>query len=371
MTEQSDRMPGGAQRTQDESKTHDMPLMRSLHRATRYHDLSKSKEPLLTCHPRIHHTQLNQLILSRLPLCLPPHTQHPNLYATGLLQFAPIYVAFEAAWQLLSDYEPTSELGLETAVVLSSLIHLHIPTLQRTERLRQDLSLLLRQPLELIDVRLQHPDSRQAREFVRHIKAVACYKPHALIAYTWVMYMALFNGGRWIREQLSTARDLTWVLTQDSLEVAAAFAGDSTHSEAGLSFWHFEGAEDGDDIKTEFKARLVDVGAMLSPDHKADIVQEASEIFKRCVGLVEEIDSIVAPSMKPQRIDVRTIRMAEMQRIRRISIFGCLLEYILQIGFLQVFVAVFTSVLSAMKSFFEPIGLVIDSNSIMLDTETY
>lgn len=322
---------------------------------------------------RKHHAQLNQLILSRLPLCLPPHTARPDLYATGLLHFAPIYFAFEAAWQLLSDYEPTSELALETAVVLSSLIHLYIPPLLRTERLRQDLSLLLQQPPELIEVKLRHPDGKQVRDFVRHIKDVACYKPHALIAYTWVMYMALFNGGRWIREQLSAARDFSWTLDKDAVELTSAFAVDSKQKEAGLSFWHFEGAEDGDDIKTEFKARLVDVGAMLNAEHKADIVAEASQIFERCVGLILELDTMAAlgtqEDPKEQRISIGSMRMAEVKNVGRVPIHSRLSHRLRHSEALQLLIAIIAWVLQTTILPFTLIRPVAESASVLLERE--
>ena len=302
---------------------------------------------------RSRHTQLNHLILSRLPLCLPPHATHPSPYALGLLHFAPIYSAFEAAWQLLSDFEPTSELNLETAVVLSSLIHLHNPSLLRTDRLRQDLALLLQQPTELIDVRLRHPDSRQARDFVRHIKDIACYKPHALIAYTWVMYMALFNGGKWIREQLSVARDLTWALNKDAMELAAALTGGSNQSEVGLSFWHFEGKEDGDDIKAEYKARLSDVGTMLSPDHRADIVQEANEIFERCINLVDEIDKTLSREPKDRPFHVATMRQADLKNNSRIFFLQKMPDSTISLGFLLTLIVFLSWILLTVQSPFQ------------------
>ena len=224
-------------------------------------------------------------------------------------------------------------------MVLSSLIHLHVPSLLRTKRLRQDLSLLLQQPTALIDVRLRHPDGQKAREFVRHVKDVACYKPHALIAYTWVMYMALFNGGRWIREQLSTARDLAWDLNKDALELTTALKGDLSQDEIGLSFWQFEGVEDGDDIKTDYKARLVDVGTMLSPEHRADIVQEANEIFERCLGLVNEIDRSLASDVDNDHfLDVDAMRLADTKRTRRTFYWRVLSIRMLPLEFPLIFV---------------------------------
>lgn len=255
---------------------------------------------------RSQHAHLNQLILSRLPLALPPHSHSPLPYAQGLLHFAAIYYAFESAWQILSDYEPVSELPLETAVVLSSLIHLHIPALARVERLITDLSLLLSLPQSEVTRRIQHPSSKQTIAFVAHIRDTARNKPHALIAYAWVMYMALFNGGRWIREQLCTARDISWVPTNAEL---------ASSETAGLGFWFFEGSDDGDDIKEDFKTRLVDVGSMLGPEHREDIIDEAKTIFERCAGMVEELDTFEKDAAVKRGQEMETARWSRLHEL--------------------------------------------------------
>ena len=238
----------------------------------------------LTCH-RPQHARLNQLIFARLPLALPPHSLAAQPYAQGLLRFASIYHAFESAWRILSEYEPASELPLETAVILSSLIHLHIPELARSDRLEEDLSLLLDAPRSEIADRIRHPVSQRTCDFVNHIRDVARNRPHALIAYSWVLYMALFNGGRWIREQLTTARDISWFpLSESAVELSPE------DNSTGLSFWYFDSDEDGDDIKADFSARLSEVGSMFSTDQKEDIIDEAKTVFERCAEMIEELD---------------------------------------------------------------------------------
>ena len=197
-----------------------------------------------------------------------------------------MYYAFESAWQILSEYEPASELPLETAVILSSLIHLHIPELARSDRLEEDLSLLLEAPRSEIADRIRHPVSQRTCDFVNHIRDVAQNRPHALIAYSWVLYMALFNGGSWIREQLATARDISWFPLSDS-----AVELSPEDNSAGLSFWYFDSDEDGDDIKADFNARLSEVGTMFSTEQKEDIIDEAKTVFERCAEMVEELDN--------------------------------------------------------------------------------
>lgn len=99
--------------------------------------------------------------------------------------------------------------------------------------------------------------------------------------------MALFNGGRWIRAQLLVAKESSW-----SNNVRSREAASTPHS--GLSFWHFPGDNDGEDIKVEFKARLVDVEGVLTAEQRQDIVHEACQIFRYCGLLVKELDGIIA-----------------------------------------------------------------------------
>lgn len=56
------------------------------------------------------HTQLNRLIIARLPLALPPCTTDPSSYISGLLHIAPIYITFESLWDCIlqePQFSPT------------------------------------------------------------------------------------------------------------------------------------------------------------------------------------------------------------------------------------------------------------------------
>ena len=99
------------------------------------------------------------------------------------------------------------------------------------------------------------------------------------------MYMALFNGGRWIRAQLVAARDSAWRKGSDRL---------GTDSATGLSFWHFPGNEDGEDLKNAFKLRLAAVEGLLTLVERQDIVGEAQQIFQHLALLVGELDEMMA-----------------------------------------------------------------------------
>lgn len=237
------------------------------------------------------HSRLNRLINDRLPLALPPHTGDSHVYVAGISPFAHIYITFEHAWlaylngrssvtaEEKSCPSPRERASPRLHAILSRL---YMPQLVRSEQLKRDLARfssngrhhnLLEQPL-----------GRCSWHFINHIKISTSRNPHVLVAYAWVMYMALFNGGRWMRAQLLAAGDEFWRVTVGDNEK------ESRVEQAGLGLFHFDGALDGEDIKEEFKRTLAAVEGLLTVDERRDIVLEAYEIFNRCCVIVGELD---------------------------------------------------------------------------------
>ncbi|KAF2628593.1 heme oxygenase-like protein [Macroventuria anomochaeta] len=271
------------------------------------------------------HTNLNRLITSRLPLGLPSHTTDSTLYATGLLHFAHIYLTFESLWADLisvharptssseSTFDPspasqatspllsyllvnpydspslfTSTLGAPTRPspqLASFLSTLRPQGLPRSGRLKKDLEYLLGlHPTDLEVLLAKYPGDKVAA-FCTHIRKSVHERPWTLVAYAWCFYMAVFSGGRWIRAGLLRAGDGFW---------PARSAEDGTGlEERGLSFWHFPGAHDGEDIKAEFKLRLEDAEHIFAPDERVDVIEEAKNIFQLCAEVVYELDDMV------------------------------------------------------------------------------
>ncbi|KAK0653494.1 hypothetical protein DIS24_g5931 [Lasiodiplodia hormozganensis] len=316
------------------------------------------------------HTKLNKLITARLPLALPPHSASPRVYAYGLLHFAHVYLTFESAWQDLINHAPAtynnpalsslledpwvsvttppSSAGTTTTTTTSSsstatpaspsptspgadandndpldpalltFLRTLLPAgLPRSKRLRRDLAALLGlRPVEL-DVRLAtagYPGNGRVAAYAAHIRRATAARPHVLIAYAWVMYMAVFAGGRWIRGQLASGGREFWEggdVIDDSETDKTTDSGNTnndkegggarkapginfdTLGDRGLAFFSFDGAHDGEDIKAAFKARLEDAEALLSPRQRAEVVAEAHAIFEWSIALVEELDELL------------------------------------------------------------------------------
>lgn len=302
------------------------------------------------------HSELNRLIIARLPFALPPHASNPHTYLTGLVRVASIYAAFEQLWQELLDAPllPTTlskppsfdacdpehseidyskhrpKLCTRTHSVLQ---YLHLPGLLRNDRIRADIRYLsgLQDP-DVDDLLQSVSQESPLADFLAHIHLSVETNPHVLLAYAWVLYMALFSGGRFLRLSLYAVGPDFWaqssvtepfadrpnlffggkavsetkILTNHGRKVSSSDnlyipsvsshlrkfsrSHDSSHSPSspsvGLQFLNFIGEEDGEDIKLEFKRRIVEAEILLTPGEKDDIVQEAQDIFEFMVALV-------------------------------------------------------------------------------------
>lgn len=157
----------------------------------------------------------------------------------------------------------------------------------RSSRLKRDLEYLLGLHPTDLEVLLAKYPGDQVAEFCTHIRKSVNEKPWTLISYAWCFYMAVFSGGRWIRGGLLRAPAEYWPATAEELDLPSL----------GLSFWHFPGPHDGEDIKAEFKKRLEGAEALFTPDERVDIIEEAKNIFTLCASLVEELDAMVGKEL--------------------------------------------------------------------------
>lgn len=248
-------------------------------------------------HRAIHHT-LNTTIIRQLSLGLLPETTSPRLYALGMSRVAEIYYAFESAWR---DYLASPSRGSKADARYRALLHdALVPDIARSQRLSSDLA-HLRAAWGQIDV--YHHDEA-LRSAVAHISASIQAKPYVILAYSWIMYMALFNGGRWIREQLLDSGPIFWCGDSSDTEKASI-------ARSYLSFWHFDGSFDGEDVKLAFKARMIDAGGRLTEAECEDVVVEAQALFQHCLDIVTEIDTVVSskqprPVVKSSRYNLST-----------------------------------------------------------------
>jgi hypothetical protein len=152
----------------------------------------------------------------------------------------------------------------------------------------------------------------QLGEFLEHIGRVATARPHVLVAYSYILHMALFAGGRFIRASLESAGEEFWARWRTPHTEAGDNREHHTQAQAGLSaeegtsvstrdhydhglplrFFHFGTLRDGEDLKTEYKDRLSDLESILTTGERLEIIQEATSIFENMVLLVEQLDNV-------------------------------------------------------------------------------
>lgn len=118
------------------------------------------------------------------------------------------------------------------------------------------------------------------------------------------MYMAIFSGGRWIRQQLAAAGPKFWT---GQVNLPSPFSVEKQDSAwmldlPGFSFLSFEGEQDGEDIKTLYKTRLGKADALLTEEEKSDVIEAAQEIFEHCIGIVGILDGLVLKQKSMERV---------------------------------------------------------------------
>jgi hypothetical protein len=204
------------------------------------------------------------------------------------------------------------------------LSKLRLPLLMRSESLCLDILSMTGWSVDTLDkVSGAVSQTGVLAEFIPHLQESITNHPHVLVAYAWIFYMALFSGGRFIRAALEAAGPGFWGAPSDpvqpcsrvcvepvpvqklldqcgkyaKLESEPATAGRDAASEkratAPLEFFRFATPEDGEDLKTEFKARVRECERVLTPTEKDQIIQEAVRIFGSMNDLVDDLDGIL------------------------------------------------------------------------------
>ncbi|RYP01163.1 hypothetical protein DL764_006286 [Monosporascus ibericus] len=281
------------------------------------------------------HTKLNKLVVSRLSLALPPKAEDASNYVSGLLHITPIYIAFESIWSKILQSRVTVEeeddpdnadssdiCDPETAQsgpadlqtlrdilriphpitvhprTRSLLTNLHLPGLARSRELQKDIVSLTGWSNRTVTEHLEDAaESPTLSEFLHHINQATETRPHVLTAYAWVLYMALFSGGRIIRSTLQSVPPDFWVPASAAHHQSASRTGPGVAAAAAgggpLHFFSFASTpDDGEELKTTFKQRLVESEALLTGAEREDVVQEARNIFGFMVRLVTELDNV-------------------------------------------------------------------------------
>lgn len=172
-----------------------------------------------------------------------------RLYREGILSFAIIYKAFEGAWvAAIKPSAPTSPR------IKSALQGLYSTPLLRTPQLIKDLDYFFGSIPYLLD----EPRTFQRSRYAAHIRRAISEKPHLVIAYAYNYYMALFAGGRVLKNHISRAQGFFPERGQMTVEECRL---------AGTNLFSFE-IEKGKEemLRAGFKAALVDLERSLTAE---------------------------------------------------------------------------------------------------------
>lgn len=178
---------------------------------------------------------------------------------------------------------------------------LQVSGLARSEKLKHDLELLakrLKLPPSYADIgkgtntEIFEAVRGAAKQYTSHISRNITEKPYLAMAYAWTMYLAMFNGGRYLLRVLAAAGSDFWLENMDAEQQ------ETSQEVEALSFWKFDAATHADPeankLKFEFKTRFDEASELLNDTERAEVVQEAKTIFETCVNMITFLDEYMA-----------------------------------------------------------------------------
>lgn len=288
------------------------------------------------------HTKINRLILDRMPRAVPPQTDNPSTYITGLLHFGAVYVAFESLWQSIlgihteiapipytypfsndpTHRDETPQITERTRHILEVM---YWPNMLRYGRINADIRTMTGWPKRMVDeqIRSVGTTGRLAR-FLAHVQESITAKPHLLLAYAYGLYLALLSGGSYIRTELMYLKADFWQAApmpikpnmipcntapgssqmfkrHETFEYDSAqhgLAESDSVSKMPLEFLDFtpplgeNPRQQTKDLKAGFKRRFTDAEQALTEPERKDIIRESVEIFQHLEEVVGQLDKI-------------------------------------------------------------------------------
>jgi heme oxygenase len=173
---------------------HQPSLSQAINASTKYFPLVHIiKHPVNSS--RDLHDSVNVLVVQRFMLGLRDY----RLYREGIRSFYHVYSAFERTWaKLLAN--PS---GIQPHVY-TALQALYDPRLSRASAIALDLTYMY--GTNEFDPE-SAPTTKEVQACVAHIEKTLQEKPHLVIAYAHIYFMALFAGGKILLRQLFAAKD--------------------------------------------------------------------------------------------------------------------------------------------------------------------
>lgn len=216
---------------------------------------------------RSEHNKIDRTVTLKFALAL----RDGRIYRQGIQAFYHVFKNVE----ILIERELNAPELSKTGEILQEFWK---PEIARRNRLFKDLMFFYHNEPS----KFEEPIRSEQIDFVKHIYSEYEKKPHILIAYCHVMYLALFAGGRLMRSSLAKA---TGLFPQMDGKTTAEV------SEYGTNFFKFD-VEDENVLRVEYKRDYeLSTRNKLTEEEKLDIISESKEIFKRNLQMIQEIES--------------------------------------------------------------------------------
>lgn len=215
---------------------------------------------------RSEHNTINRTISLKFAIAI----RDARIYRQGIQAFYHVFRTVE----LLIDQELQKSPLTKTGEILKQVWR---PEMARTPALERDLMFFYNGDKS----KFAKPIRAEQIAFVEHILQAYKERPHILLAYCHVMYLALFAGGKIMLSSLTKA---TGVFPQVKGKSTAEVA------EFGTNLFRFE-VEDDEALRILYKKSYeLATRNVLSEQEKVDIIDEAKQIYKRNVAAVVEIE---------------------------------------------------------------------------------
>lgn len=129
--------------------------------------------------------------------------------------------------------------------------------------------------------KFENPIREEQIDFVEHIYKVHKEKPHVLLAYCHVMYLALFAGGRVMKSSIAKSAGLFPQVDGQTTEEVSKY---------GTNLYQFD-VEDDQVLRQSYKREFeLATRQGLTEEEKLDIIEEAKEIYRRNASMVRGIE---------------------------------------------------------------------------------
>ena len=193
-----------------------------------------------------------------------------KIYRQGIQGFYHVFKTIEILINQELQQKPRSKTGDLLASFWDEKI-------SRTEPLTRDLLYFYDNDPK----KFEAPIREEQIDFVNHIYKVHQEKPHVLLAYCHVMYLALFAGGKVLRSSLAKATGLFPQVDGQTTEQVSLY---------GTNLFQFD-VEDDQVLRQSYKREYeLATRNALTEQEKLDIIEEAKEIYKRNAEMIRGIE---------------------------------------------------------------------------------